>query len=314
MRIAFLFLAYFLLNTGKKVMWALGLFIAFSFVPALYTLYASLNYGWGFQRTSLLINEIGFGSRYLEWSILYSANQGGTAAVLLLGLYPFAQKWRYRFAILSLSLFLFLMAFATQYRREMLITPVIILLYLLIDKTRGLRGPAIIMAGVGAAIFFLAILPSLVFQQRLEETRYIISGTESRIVSARAGFYAFMESPLLGHGPSSYQTAVAPHAGWSRWAKSPYNVFIWISVEAGIFGLAGLILILTGIYRQGKKLREGLPMAETWALRCTPILVVLFVAWFSFGNNWDLSQPWYLMGVILAASRLTEQQRERTKI
>lgn len=307
-RLVFFFLTYFLLVTRKQLMWSLGLYIAFSLVPAIYVLFANLMYGWGFWRINSIRELFGTGHQNLSWSVLYSANQGGAAAVLLLGLYPLVHRRISRLGILFLSSFLFFTAFAAQFRREMLITPVIILLVLLIDNSRNLRRPAMIMLVIYLGLFFIIIKPSSVFQVRLQETEKILMGTDTRMVSAEAGFDAFLEKPILGHGPSSYRSAVAPFVKDSRnsWAFTPYNVFVWTLVESGIFGFVGIGLILIGMYRQGGRLKGDLPMVEAWVFRSAPILVVLFFIWFSLGNRWDLSQPWYLMGAIMAAARLNK--------
>lgn len=308
MRITFLFLPLFLISTKKDMSIALGSFIACSFIPAIYTLIANISFGWGFVRMLSYLDMSGFNQGAWGWSILYSANQGSAAAILLLGLYPFASKKWHKVLIVVLCLFLFTMAFASQFRREMLISPIIIFLYLICDKKLGLRNPAFVMLIFTIVIFALLFFPTEVFQMRLTETTKIFLGTETRMVSGRAGIEALLKNPIFGYGPNSYRTTIgrilSNHT--SKFETSPYNVFIWVAVEAGIFGLGGLVLLLIGVYLYRNKLQNNLPPTLIWVFRCAPALILLFFLWFSFGNNWDLSQPWFLMGVILAAGNLVE--------
>jgi O-antigen ligase len=114
---------------------------------------------------------------------------------------------------------------------------------------------------------------------------------------------------LIGYGPSAYQQAIMPILGLGRrsFEYSPYNVFIWIAVEAGPPGILGITFILAGIFREAIKFRRQSDGVEQWILRCAPVLLLLIVIWYTFGNWWDLSLTWFLMGLILVAARLAKE-------
>jgi O-antigen ligase len=310
-RIAFLFVVYYLIRTLSHLRLAVILLIGTSLIPASLTLIASLIFGFGFSR-DFFANQTAMtmlGS--LGAAIITSANFGTAPAMLLLHLYPTLKNRLSKIALALTVLFLLGMAFASQYRREILITIPLLLAYLSIDRSAGLRRPALGLLLISVLFFFLVLLPfSTVLQNRLDnETQFVVQGTEPRIASFLAGVEAFLQSPLIGYGPSAYQQAIMPILGLGRrsFEYSPYNVFIWIAVEAGTPGILGITFILAGIFREAIKFRRQSDGVEQWVLRCAPALLLVIVVWFTFGNAWELSLPWFLMGLILAAARLAQE-------
>jgi len=310
-RVAFFWVIYNLVRTAEHLQWAITLLIGATLVAAIMTLGVSLTFGFGYSRefeASLAASQA-LGS--LGQAIVTAANFGTASAVLLLGLLPLIKNRTLQIAVLILVLFLFSMAFASQYRREILIAVPTLLIFLSLDQPAGLRRPALGLLFVSLLIFFFVILPfSSVLQNRLDnETQFVVEGTEPRIASFRAGVEAFLQSPIVGHGPSTYRSAIAPILGVGRrsWEYSPYNVFIWIAVEAGVFGLLGVGLILWGVFREAIKFRSQVTGIEGWILRCAPTLLLLILIWYTFGNWWDLSLTWFLMGLILVAARLAKE-------
>ena len=311
-RVTFLYLAYFYLRTRDQLRWAVGLYIAAGIVAAVLTLAVSLMYGFGYARVTFQREMV---ERWLGplWTSAVSSAQLGTApALLLLGLYPMAHSRRQKVFVSALALFLFLMAFAAQYRRELLISVLVVLLFLLLDKYAGLRRPAITMLVISVALLFLALPRDATLQYRLQyETEQLLMGhsEEIRLVNLRAGLIAISQSPLLGHGPGSHALAIAPIVSPDRRFTASFNAFAGVGVEAGIFATVGLGLILFGTYveaRRGSR-KVGGNSVEGWIVRCTPVLLLQIVLWFSFGNGIFLSQPWFLMGVSLAAVRLVRE-------
>lgn len=310
-RVVFLFVIYNLLRTADHLRWAIRLLLIASLAAAVLTLAVSLIYGFGYNRDFVAASAASTGVGSLGLAVVMSANFGTAPGILLLGLYPSVKKQVWRIAILMLAFFLFWMAFASQYRREILITLPLLLLFLIVDKSADLRRPAFWLLVVSFLLFFLVLLPfSMVLQNRLDyETQFVMAGTEPRIASFRAGLDAALQSPILGYGPSSYAQTIMPLIGYGlpSWNYSPYNVFIWIVVEAGVLGLSGVLLILLGVFREANKCRNKATGVEGRVLRCAPALLLLIVIWFTFGNAWELSLPWFLMGLILAAARLAKE-------
>ena len=71
--------------------------------------------------------------------------------------------------------------------------------------------------------------------------------TESRLDLYQAGWKAFNESPLIGHGWARIMDAAAPHLKNERLAVLPqlHNDFLDFAVAAGIVGIACYVALLT---------------------------------------------------------------------
>ena len=71
--------------------------------------------------------------------------------------------------------------------------------------------------------------------------------TESRLDLYQAGWKAFNESPLIGHGWARIMDAAAPHLKNERLAVLPqlHNDFLDLAVAAGIVGIACYVALLT---------------------------------------------------------------------
>jgi hypothetical protein len=312
-RVAFFYLAYAHLRTERHLRWVIVLLILAGVGSALLTLGTSLVFGFGFNREfeSFSAAKETLGPLWL--TVLNSSDFNTVPALFVLSLYPVSRGRAQKAGIILLALFLFAMAFAAEYRREILITVPLLLGFLVVDKTAGLRRPALWALGLSIAVFLFVFLPySIVLQDRLEyETQFVVAGTEPRIASAFAGLQAAANSPLTGYGPGTYAQVIYPILGPGRRAFEyyAYNVFVWILVEAGIFGLLGVVLILIGTYREASKKRRTAEGIEGLVLRSAPSQLLLIVIWFMFGNAWDLSLPWFLIGVILAAARIADERR-----
>ena len=310
MRVILLYLAYFHFQTENQLRWASGLYIAFGVLAAILTLAVSLKYGFGFFRVysqyGLFNEDLGRFWRTPVFSTIYST----APALLLLGLYASTRYNYQRVSIAALVLFLFWMAFAAEYRREILLSVPVVLLFLAFDRPAKVEKPAILLLFASLSLFFLVLLPySTVLQDRLQdETVPILTGTAIRIVSLRTGVTAFLDSPFLGYGAGSYRMVAERliGSGYHPAHYNPYNVFVWIAVEAGVFGLIGIFLLLFGTYLEARKFRNQASGTAGWILRCAPVLILQIMIWFSFINAWDLSMPWFLMGMILAAARMTK--------
>jgi O-antigen ligase len=239
-------------------------------------------------------------------------NQATGAGVLLLGLYPSVGTGGKRLLLMLGVLFMFWMAFAAEFRREILVTIPVVLGYLYMDKRSGLSRVALPLLVVSTLLFLLLLLPtSTILQERLErETPAILERREPRMVSFAAGLSAFLESPLVGHGPNSYASVVYPRLPYDAdpIARGAYNVFVWIAVEAGILGLVGVVLVLVSSYLEAKKLKPLGRQYSDAVIRLGPLFIVLILIWFSFGNSWDGSVPWFLMGLIIAVARMAKTQ------
>jgi hypothetical protein len=310
-RLIFLYLAFIHIQTRQQLRLFIVLLCVAATFAALLTLLASVLYGFGFARIPAQLDAFRQSFGPLGYLPVASATLGTAPALLLVCLFPNLKKNSQRLVLVAWVMFLFWMAFASQYRREILITVPIALLSLVLDRGAGVRRPALSMLLVAVVFFFLIVLPTDVLQTRLQnETSAVLTGSEARLVSARVGLQAFFANPLIGYGPGAYHITAATILGGgeeARFEENPYNVFIWVAVESGVFGLLGLGLILLGVFIEALRSRSTAQDVEGWVSRSAPVLLVQIVIWFSFGNAYELSQPWFLMGMILAAARITQQ-------
>ena len=309
LRVVFLFLTYFHIRTRSQISQAGWLLVLSSLFACTITLVANITLGFGFFRlyggAQNLVQRFGIFSHPALASTL-----AASTAVLLFTTYSQAKGKFLRIVVVVLSLFMLWMAFVSQYRRELLITILILLVYLVLDRRAGIQRPAWYML-IGSALFFIFIfLPnSPVLQDRLaNETIFVIQGTETRIVSFQAGVKAFLQNPL-GYGPGMYASTARDllGSGYYSWQYYSYNVFTSIAVEGGVISLIGMCILLATTLRESLRLRASVDGSEGWILRSAPALLIVILIWFVFGNAIDVSLPWYIIGLILSAIRLAKE-------
>jgi O-antigen ligase len=210
------------------------------------------------------------------------------------------------------SLFLFAMALVAQLRREVMITIPVLLAILALDRESRVREVARSILIVSIIAFPLIIYPYFeTLQMRFhDENPRITEGTDPRVMNFMAGLSAFLESPFIGTGPGSYAKTIMPYMGWfqASFMYSPYNVFMWASVEAGILAAVGLLVLLYGVVREGLRWRRQAQGVCGLVLRLSPVAVGQIFIWFSFGAAWELSLPFFFMGMVLAAARMTKEK------
>lgn len=312
-RILFLTLVVFHVRNESDLKLLITVFLVSTFIACLATFWIGVEYGFGYIRDYELNKIVKQNVDPLIETISRNMNQATAAAILLIGFYPSIKRGRTKLLLVAAVLFIFWMAFSAEFRREILITIPVVLGYLYLDKRSGLSRIALPLLILSTILFFLVLLPeSPILQERLErETPDVFERRESRLISFAAGVAAFGSSPLLGYGPGSYESVAFPRLPYdaSPVARKPYNVFIWIAVEGGVFGLAGLLLLMGGVYAVGRRLRPTGKMFTDIIVRLAPLFVVLIAVWFSFGSSWDASIPWFLMGLILAARRMMGDQQ-----
>ena len=314
-RVLFLFLVMFHIRTEQDLKVASIVYIAAAFVPAILAGWLGLQFGFGFIRVGENYTTARLAVDPLLLSTSFSAGFATAPALFLLAFYPWVRKpWSKRLLIVGV-LFLLAMAFVSQLRREIMIAIPVLLGILALDKASGVKKIASQFFLVVVVAFPLLILPNFtILQMRFhDENPQIAGGTDPRLMNFAAGLSAFAESPVFGTGPGSYTKTVIPFLGYNQptFLYSPYNVFIWAAVETGFLSVVGLLLILYGVLREGMKWRSGADGLSGLVLRISPALIAQIIIWFTFGAGWVLSLPWFLMGIILAAARITKEKTVR---
>ena len=242
-RLLFLYLAFFHLHTAWQIRLAVWLLITTGLAGGAIILYWNIQWGLGFFRTSngLILAQTSLGGFW--YSLLLGGNSLTVPAVLLLGLIPALQHSWQRFLALVGANFLFVMAFFAQFRREILITVPVVLIYMIVMNLGGLRRLTIGLL-VAMLLFYMAVLaPSPIVQNRIAQLAMISAGTDPRLISLLAGWQAFLRSPIIGYGPGSYESAAYTIMGngYPSDYYHAYNVFIYFAVESGFLGLGGVL-------------------------------------------------------------------------
>lgn len=318
-RILFLYLAFILLSSPERLRLAANLLIITGLIGGALILYWNLTWGIGFFRTyqGIITAQAILGKFW--YALLLGGNSLTIPAVLLIQKSSTSPKRIY--PLLGAG-FLFAMAFFAQFRREILVIYVLLLLYLLITNLNNLRKPAFTLLLLGGVFYAFVLLPSNVFQERVTETVMVSASTDPRLISLQAGVKSFFESPILGTGPSSYESTAARQIG----ERLPgiyyhsYNVFIYFAVETGIIGLGGFLLTLYGVFRQISITKTDPHTIQGWIMGSAPMIMTVTIISFLFGNYYDMSLPWYLMGMILAAANslktnpATKPARDKTNV
>lgn len=315
-RILLMYLVFLHIRNSSQLRIAVIIYVASAIIIGCLVFYLSLTYGFGFVRVFGVSDQIQANIGEFWYKVAISFSFGGAPALLLFGLFSRVRARRQKLFVVFMTLFLFWMVFSAEYRREILLSFAVLFLYLSVTPTAAVRRPAIALLVLASFLFVVALLPnSPVLQERLgRETAMARAGDELREVSFRAGMSAFLESPLLGSGPGSYEQVVTPrvepkyYLAYNLHRVPPFNVFVWVAVEGGLFALVGYGLILFGVYQTSRSAaRVATGGVEGWVLRCAPVLLLQIILWSNFGNAWDVSMPWFLMGLILAAARLARQ-------
>lgn len=312
MRLLFLYLVYFHIRTREQLKLTMKVFLTSSILMAVLTLAASLYGGFGFIRLPDQASRV----QQLLGSFIHLVGSTGlvtASALLIAGLFPIARRKSEKTGVIFLSFFLLWMAFAAEFRREILITIPIILFILIADRKSRLRKPAIILSIASVALFFLFILPnSDILQNRLQtETIRILEGSETRIIGYEISLQAFLANPF-GYGPNSYRSVAFDFLGpgFISYTYNSYSVFTLVAVEAGIFALFGVILILLGATVEALQSRNTAVNVEGWVLSSAPGLVLIVIIWFAFGQASQQSLPWFILGIILSANQIAKTEKK----
>lgn len=316
-RIIFFWLVMLHLRTERDLKIAILTYIGISFLPSLINLWLGLEFGFGFIRvysTQLLVKAT-IDSWIVDLSS--SSNFATMPAVFMLALLPRMRTAVQRRWLVGGAVFLLAMAFVAQLRREIMITIPVLLGILALDKTSGVQKTASRILLAIIVVFPLVVYTRFqTLQMRFhDENPRVIEGTDVRVMNFVAGISAFVESPVLGTGPGSYAKTITPYMGWHfpSFMYKPYNVFSWAAVEAGLFAAIGLLILLYGVLHEGMNWRKQADRECGLVLRLTPAIIAQIFIWFTFGAAWDLSLPFFLMGMILAAARITKEKHANQK-
>ena len=263
-----------------------------------------LHSGYGtFRGAQGIVNAAGVAVRFLPM-----------AAWVTLIEWRLAQGGRMRWLILLLFLWLWLGATLIA-RRDVLLSGGIGLLALVFYRPAGLRKFALGTLPALSALVLFIVLPSnpFLWDRVLGETPEVWEGVDERIGLLRASVHAVLDSPILGCGPglyaytlaTRYTKYLAPIAIRHGYVTSSHNSFASAAVEAGLISLAGLMLLILGVFRelQHAQARRASGYLGIF-VEVAPIFLLQLVVWWNVGNVIIENLSWFWLGAMVAGARL----------
>lgn len=314
-RVFFVWIVYVLLQNRILLRQAFWLLAMSSVAVAAFAVFILFRNGIGFGR--IAGNDLPDLMGPIPLALFGSVQTATIGAVLLLGATATLSGGLRRWTPIA-AFTIFAAAYLSFIRREFLFTIPIVLIGLQLTAGGVTTRASLIRRSVFLVIGLVAVFgweysrADSVLEMRMEsEIGGFVSPDEARITTSSAQVYAIMERPLLGYGAGNHAQAIAPHAPPKEIYLAGFNVYGWLAVEGGLPCLVSYLLLLLGVWQQTWRYRgvSG-ASAEAVVLRCGPVLVLQIVLWGTFGNAWDITLSWFVLGMILAAARLVTVSAE----
>ncbi len=177
---------------------------------------------------------------------------------------------------------------------------------------------------IGGVLLVAGILSVAIFQPRLV-TRFAQlteggpqSSLERRMVFWKAGWDAFVASPIVGHGIGSYERTVFEYRSPDYWRSASedvvphaHNELLEIAVEYGTVGLAIVAAMLVLVVRRGLHGVRSLQEWQRWI--SAGILCSILAAGVDNLGNVTLREPpiailaWLFMGLLWSPALIPEE-------
>lgn len=116
----------------------------------------------------------------------------------------------------------------------------------------------------------------------------------------------FVQSPLfgLGVGTAAVDVRFTLPSGDAAFVTDAHNMFLNIAAQCGLVGIAGLMVLIIGIWWVGFRGRPGTDRANLISYKLTLGLLCAFVLEGLVGSFEDARHIWVVIGLILSASML----------
>ncbi|MBS1803049.1 MAG: O-antigen ligase family protein [Acidobacteria bacterium] len=158
------------------------------------------------------------------------------------------------------------------------------------------RGKAMVATGLlmGASVILVSVVAPTGTLNRLGTSAELLQASDlnQRVNIWSAGWRAFQDSPLFGHGAGTFATAAELFP-----EDTAHNTVVSILVEGGLCGLALALSVVVLTVRAALKARGELRAA----------LVILMLAWALSsitGTVWENRMTWLLFGVAAVGWRV----------
>jgi hypothetical protein len=215
---------------------------------------------------------------------------------------------------LIISVMFILPLFMSGRRQAILAMTLSIIAFLFGSRDRGKWKQVVIILLLVFYVFQLGFVDEFDEGRPSIEAEFSGEGT-GRMDIYLAGFEGFLQKPLLGWGLDSYNDVMARFGvvGLSGGGKSSHNTLIGLSVEAGIFGGIGLIILMTAVLQQALILIKKPCSAYTARLGIYTFPIIGFViAGFLVSNVVEAQFYLISMAMICGVADRFEQPRKKS--
>ena len=266
-------------------------------------------------RSQDLVN-LDYRSNQLWLAAARTSHLGQFAVWLALALTAASMKsTRVRWSILAALL---LVGEVFSFRRQVIVATLLIVPILVVSRRLRVRAQAGGVLVVAAVAFLFFILPaSPLWQSRLsEETdRAIRNYEDPRVELAVASYEAWLERPVFGSGPGSFQEVMFQHRASFQLMTgeniAPHNSFTAFAVESGLVGLSAIVVLLGMIAVQLYRVdRLNVETEAGIMLRFWPLIFIQTMVWAMLGHGLFLNLTWFLLGMLLGLAALVRRQNE----
>lgn len=187
----------------------------------------------------------------------------------------------------------------------------------------GRQAPRLAAAGLtfgiaGASLFLVALAvtpilhPTAPFLIQVDALGLTLAPS-GRFLTWAAAWREFLANPLLGHGIGIHAVEVQylSPAGRLQTLSDAHNMFLNIAAQAGVMGLAGLLVLIGYVAVRTVPLRLAPDRSNLLRLGLGITFLNAFVYQGLGGSFEDSRHLWVLLGLFLAAFRI-ERQRARS--
>jgi O-antigen ligase len=180
-------------------------------------------------------------------------------------------------------------------------------------ELRAVRKLALVAAGVILVAFVL--ISSLTPFGTAGPVYFSLAGYDitptARLLTWQQAWATFVGDPIFGHGlglPVVDLPYRLPAGGWSL-ITDAHNVALNVAAQAGIFGVLGLSTIVVMVIRRSRVTAGLRSRADTARVAMGIALVSCLVLQGLAGSFENARHLWLLMGLIIAADRITSPRR-----
>jgi O-antigen ligase len=155
-----------------------------------------------------------------------------------------------------------------------------------------------LLLGVIFAIFALIVIVGSIKISSIEGSKSF----DARFVIWSQAINVFVEHPLTGIGPGTFEAYFPPYPKWG--VPQPHNIFLAFLIQTGLIGFIGFILILIWFFSRILKTGHCLPAGRQghWDLVILALMMYILAHGLVDTTYWknDLSVVfWIIVGLML---------------